>query len=816
MTSLASLIYDKDWLISAIAMVAIAIVVLVVMYQRTPGDPRTKFPAALLKAVGFALLGFCLIEPLKSCERAKPGANIFVVLADNSQGLKVRDGRSRETRGGKLAKALTDHDTKWPRELAENFDVRRYLFDVGMRTTADFSDLDFEGHSSSLITSLRNIRDRYKGRPIAGVLLFTDGNATDLPEGALQLTGLPPVYPVIVGEGETIRDIGVRNVAVTQTSFEDAPITVLADVFASGYDGEELVAQLFDDSGKQIQQQIVTPNDDDPGSALKLRFQVKPKRPGVQFYKLRVSAKDEIDQFERKEGTEARRHEGTKKDGAEKPAPASDVEQPKPLREATLLNNTNLVMVDRGKGPYRVLYVSGRPNWEYKFLSRAVVTDKQIELVGLIRMAKREPKFTWKGRLGEENNPLFRGFDKKDEDTERHDQPVLIRLNTRDHNELRDGFPKATEDLFDFHALIIDDVEAEFFTRDQMALIRRFVNERGGGLLMLGGYESFQRGGYKRTPIDDMLPVYIDRAGGRVNGDVNLKLTREGWLEPWVRLRDNETDERARLNQMAAFKVLNQASGIKPGSTVLAAVSDANNNTHPALIARSFGTGRVGALTIGDMWRWHLRRPETETEDMSKAWRQMVRWLVANVPERIAVETKRLKDQPSSPLEISVRVRDDKFDPMDNASVTVSINRPEGDPISIDLEPALNEAGVYKSTYLPRHAGAYTATVKVTDQDGKEIETADKNKVGWTSDPAAAEFETLEPNRALLERIANDSEGEVITFAKLDNFVGSLPSRTMPITEHTISPLWHTYWMFALAIMCLVGEWGLRRVKGLP
>ena len=40
--------------------------------------------------------------------------------------------------------------------------------------------------------------------------------------------------------------------------------------------------------------------------------------------------------------------------------------------EATLANNRRLATVDRGGGPYRVLYVGGRPNWEFKFLRRAV------------------------------------------------------------------------------------------------------------------------------------------------------------------------------------------------------------------------------------------------------------------------------------------------------------------------------------------------------------------------------------------------------------------------------------------------------------
>ena len=46
--------------------------------------------------------------------------------------------------------------------------------------------------------------------------------------------------------------------------------------------------------------------------------------------------------------------------------------------EQTLANNSRLVVVDQGGGPYRVLYVSGRPNWEFKFLQRRSTRIKRL------------------------------------------------------------------------------------------------------------------------------------------------------------------------------------------------------------------------------------------------------------------------------------------------------------------------------------------------------------------------------------------------------------------------------------------------------
>ena len=97
--------------------------------------------------------------------------------------------------------------------------------------------------------------------------------------------------------------------------------------------------------------------------------------------------------------------------------------------------------------------------------------------------------------------------------------------------------------------------------------------------------------------------------------------------------------------------------------------------------------------------------------------------------------------------------------------------------------------------------------------DGSEVGS---REAGWTYEPATDEFRTLAPNRPLLERIARETGGEVIPLNRLSAFVNDLPNRKIPVEEAWTYPLWHTWTLFAFAIGCLVGEWGLRRWKGLP
>jgi hypothetical protein len=774
----------RDWLWPAVAIFAVALGFVVASYLRTSAPRGLRVACAALKLIGLAALLACLLEPMWSGQRAKPGANLLAIVADNSLSMKLHGRGETETRGETMLRVLTGERNLWRTQLGDSFDLRNYLADSRLQATQDFREVNFAGRSTALGAALKTIAERHRGQPLAGVLVLTDGVAADL-EG-MDFTGLPPIYPVIFGSELPPRDFAIANTAVTQTSFEDAPVTVQADVTAIGAPGEEVVARLFaidpakpNDKTKPVAEQTMTvPRESEK---VVFRFQLRPEKTGVLFYRLRVAAKGEWDA------------------------------KPEASSEATLANNETIVTVDRGTGAQRVLYVSGRPNWEYKFLHRAIEGDSQTQLVGLIRIAKREPKFEFRGREGESSNPLFRGFgNQSKEDVESYDKPVLVRLNTQDEFELREGFPKVAEDLFKYRAIIVDDLEAEFFTADQMSLLQRFVSERGGGFLMLGGMESFAQGNFARNAIGDMLPVYLDKGAEPARGtQLHLNFTREGWLQPWARLRGSEAEEKRRLAALPHFDLLNHAREAKPAATVVATVNDGRTD-YPALVTQRFGRGRTAALLIGDLWQSGLGDEERQ-KDLGKAWRQLVRWLVADVPEPIEL---RAEPQPGGELvRLVARVRDAKFQPQENAAVTLKVQPVAGAaPVTLHAEASAEEPGLYEASYVPRESGGYRVDASVAGETGAALGTA---AAGWTTDLAAEEFRSLAPNRALMEKVARQTGGEVLTPDRLDSFAHELPARRAPVVENWTQPLWHTPYMLLFALACFVGEWGLRRWKGL-
>jgi Mg-chelatase subunit ChlD len=72
------------------------------------------------------------------------------------------------------------------------------------------------------------------------------------------------------------------------------------------------------------------------------------------------------------------------------------------------------------------------------------------------------------------------------------------------------GVPDALADLQNYELLILSNVPATDMSTRQMEVVRTYVQDLGGGLIMIGGDQSFGLGGYYKTTIEEILPVRSD------------------------------------------------------------------------------------------------------------------------------------------------------------------------------------------------------------------------------------------------------------------------------------------------------------------
>src|SRR5205807_5919276 len=134
-------------------------------------------------------------------------------------------------------------------------------------------------------------------------------------------------------------------------------------------------------------------------------------------------------------------------------------------------------------------------------------------------------------------------------------------------------------DLFHFDrqyydVIIIGDITARRLSaRNPAALdaIYRQVFEKGAGLMMIGGYESFGNSDWSNTEIAKLLPVKLD-ALGQVDGPVQMVPTQRGLQHYILRLADNAADNEriwSKLRKLDGMTRLGQpqAQALVPAQT---------------------------------------------------------------------------------------------------------------------------------------------------------------------------------------------------------------------------------------------------------
>jgi Ca-activated chloride channel family protein len=171
----------------------------------------------------------------------------------------------------------------------------------------------------------------------------------------------------------------------------------------------------------------------------------------------------------------------------------------------------------------------------------------------------------------------------------------------------RTQIPTEYGDFLKYDAIVLSDVSAFSMSDGQLAMMRANVRDRGIGLIMIGGQESFGAGGYMGTPVEEALPVSMDisnkkfiPAGALVmimhsiefpQGDVWARKTaeavldtlneqdkmgilqygfREQWLFPLQRLT-NKSKLRGLIRTMTTGDMPDYASTMKMGIDALAA-----------------------------------------------------------------------------------------------------------------------------------------------------------------------------------------------------------------------------------------------------
>jgi hypothetical protein len=380
--------------------------------------------------------------------------------------------------------------------------------------------------------------------------------------------------------------------------------------------------------------------------------------------------------------------------------------------------------------------------------------------------------------------------------------------------------------------LILGDIEAGYFTPQQLAMIEEFVRVRGGGLLMLGGVNSFGLGKYAGTPVERMFPVTVSPTDPPYSDETfkaipTPQALAHGNPHLLMRLSDDESINRRLWESAQPLIGITPVRGLKLGATPLLMHE---NGTLPVLAVQNYGQGRVAAFTSGGSWYWRMNNP-VSNEFHERFWKQMVRWLVVGVKERLSVETSAPVYVRGESVSIRATVLGKDVTPVNDATVVASVTDPLGNTQEAPMDWILSEEGVYQAPYVPAEEGDYKIAVRAQRRSapgGDAKGDASREDDFRDTKPAETEFRVAEPlvefndaglKRDLLRHMVEITGGRYYDYGKTrtlaDDVLQAVRATRQAGSEDVQKPLWDMPILYGVILTLLAAEWYVRRRSGL-
>ncbi len=687
----------------------------------------------LLQASLAALLLVLLWQPALRVSTLKPQQNIVAVVVDASSSMGIlEDGSSR------LAQAARVLDAGLLEGLSKDFQVRLYRLSDRLERVAQLGELAPNRPVTRIGDSLKQIVGEAGSLPIGAVVLLSDGadnsGGIDLATVSEIRSRRIPVHTIGFGRERFARDIEIADVQTPDRSLADSRLIARVSYRQSGFEGAKARLAVRENGRLLASKEIV------------LRGEGLQQSEVVLFNAGLAGAKHLQVSIDPLEGEENARNNAVSR--------LINVEALKP----------------------RVLYLEGEPRWEYKFLRRAMLKDRNVQLVSILRTTQNK----------------------------------LYRQGLASPEELAQGFPARVEELFAYQGLVIGSVEAGYFTSSQQELIRQFVDRRGGGILFLGGRAALADGGYGASPLAELLPVLLPPQKPTFHRDqAGVELTPAGRDSLITRLAEDAGENVKRWQALPKLADYQELGAPKPGATVLAQLLTPAGGALPLLVTENYGRGRTAVMATGGSWRWQMLQAVADTTH-EMFWQQLLRWLVTGTPGPVTASTPRqvLADQTLVRLEAAVRDR--TYLPAADARVEAHILGPEGLSDTVELAPDLHEPGLYRAEWRASAPGAYMAEV-VARRGEEEV---GRDTITFRREDGVAENFRAEQNRELLQKLSEQTGGRYYRPQEARRLLDDISYSEAGITVRETKDLWNMPAVFILLMLLKAAEWYLRRRWG--
>ncbi len=385
--------------------------------------------------------------------------------------------------------------------------------------------------------------------------------------------------------------------------------------------------------------------------------------------------------------------------------------------------------------------------------------------------------------------------------------------------DLRDSIRDGNYDVY-----LLGDVDVLALNKQSWQQLSDEV-EQGAGLAMLGGFHSFGPGGFRGSPLKDVLPIKMGRAerqnfGERPREDMHVLVPVQlipeqdgAAVHPILSLSGNKNQslDWRKLPPLDGANRLDR-SQLKPNAQVIARSNDAKR--WPLLVTGAWGSGRSVALAVDSTWRWQM---EGFGEVHRRFWRQLVLWLARKdetLGQSVWVRLDGRRYQRGSRVEFSLGAFDDNHQPLPSATFDIAVQKPDGS--TIPLHPSRRGEKIIGSFLETDQPGDYRVTITANDRTA--ILGSAQARFLVPDQDMELDQPAAEPTlMASLANLTAEAGGQGLAPEELPGLLAQLKSRT-PEFEEEISKrrtLWDTWPLFLTLVGLLGGEWWLRKRWGL-
>lgn len=494
--------------------------------------------------------------------------------------------------------------------------------------------------------------------------------------------------------------------------------------------------------------------------------------------------------------------------------------------EVLASNNQLALSVSVTDDQTRLLLIEDRPRWEFRYLKNLFASrDRTVKLQYVVLRPDEIPG-----------------------------QPPRRRVHAsaarpKDEPEAT-ALPENEAEWMKFDVIVLGDLEPDSFPEQQQRGIKKFVEERGGTLIVIAG-PRYMPHAYANSPLAALLPVAIRPAEApepflpSPDERFRFELTPEGRESVVTRLNVNPAENLGAWASLPDIHWRHPLTTATEAATVLAyalpphppdymkhepvaqppSAGGLDGEAAAAqrrqfirdralLAAHNVALGRVLFVATDHTWRFRYRVGDTHHH---RFWGQVLRWATADKLPAGTAHVKLGTDRPryssDQPVRVRAKITQPDFTPVESDDVAAVVYHADKPILRRKMEYVKGSLGLYSADLGTFEGGTYRveldapAAKSIIAADGAEKVTSDFFVI-----PAVPqELTELSANRGLLERIATLTGGQVADPPRAADALAALGPPRLVLPDRRQWSLWNS-WPLLLLIIALAGaEWFIRK-----